>query len=330
MLHVLVEHTGHGAIAERSSGGTASEAKLTYLLESLKSESLSPDALDCSGSYFILLMLEGLGVVSSQEDRYCVCSTIRLHYVQQLLAAGHFQHAAFVALQLPSESQRTTVVENVLSLWIARQYDSRTQSLHDMQAYCTLRLPLSLFHRLAARHARYHKAFDTQVFHLLEAQEGWEAREVLAECVAPLWGLHTPKKRAELLAMLEGCREEGPGGLGELLLRYLRLRDLLDGVEEKDEQVAQELRTLLLGLTHYRSCQTRSQSEKLPEMLEEVASDLLQRLADLESLTACPSTSLAMALICKGELQVLEEVREEAVQTTLRSFLACAADNLVV
>lgn len=248
--------------------GTGLELEIrNSVITALSPAGYTRDALDYRASYLLLVMLECAGI----SDRDAVhAHIIRQHYIFQLLSAGLWQWAVYVALQISDVSTRYSLVNDIVLRWGAPDtWDTQEESsaldnhtttsaaLTNRNSYNngspqsflirSLSLPEALLHEAASYYCGYEHSYTKQVSHLISASLYTQATEVTVLKIAPTAMLASGAASRNLLLLLETIAEQQQkdedetrlGGvrykdhyedISNIFLSYLRLKDAVEAL----------------------------------------------------------------------------------------------------
>lgn len=178
------------------------------VIAALKPNGYTRDALDHRASYLLLVMLESAGISHINATHAHI---IRQHYIFQLLSAGLWQWALFVALQIPDLSARYCLVSDIVLRfggecnWDAEKQASERQAFPSLFAFLTtaLSVPEALLHEARAYRAGYAHDHNKQVMSLISAGRFRLATEVTVSHLAPAAMLASGAAADQLLQLLE-------------------------------------------------------------------------------------------------------------------------------
>eukprot|EP00128_Syssomonas_multiformis_P018802 Colp12_sorted_trinity150504_noHs@2013 len=178
------------------------------VITALRPNGYTRDALDHRASYLLLVMLESGGLSHINATHAHI---IRQHYIFQLLSAGLWQWALFVALQIPDLSARYCLVSDIVLRfgsecnWTAEKQAAERHSSPSLYAFLTtaLSIPEALLHEASAYRAGYECNYNKQVMSLISAGRFRLATEVTVSHLAPTAMLASGAAADQLLELLE-------------------------------------------------------------------------------------------------------------------------------
>jgi hypothetical protein len=218
-------------------------------IAALRPSGYTRDALDHRASYLLLVMLESAGISHISATHACI---IRQHYIFQLLGAGLWQWALYVALQLPDASARYCLVTDILMRfagdceWDAEGNAPTKRAFVSLQAFLTnaLNLPESLLHESAAYYAGDQRNYNKQVSNFISAGKFRLATEITVNRIAPTAMLASGSASSKLLQLLETIAglaakdatafqtpyADHYADLSDVFLSFLRLKNAIEEV----------------------------------------------------------------------------------------------------
>lgn len=178
------------------------------VIAALRPNGYTRDALDHRASYLLLVMLESAGISHINATHAHI---IRQHYIFQLLSAGLWQWALFVALQIPDLSARYCIVSDIVLRfggecnWDAEKRASERETFPSLYAFLTtaLSVPEALLHEASAYRSGYEHDHNKQVINLISAGRFRLATEVTVSHLAPTAMLASGAAADQLLQLLE-------------------------------------------------------------------------------------------------------------------------------
>lgn len=184
-----------------------------HVIAALQPAGYTRDALDHRASYLLLAVLECGGISHINATHAHI---IRQHYIFQLLSAGQWQWALFVALQFPDVSARYCLVSDILQRFAGEyQWEQEEQraaghvAFPSMYAFLTtsLNIPAEMLHEANAHYAGYQQNFNKQVNSLLSAGKYALATEITVRHLAPVALLASGTASSKLLELLESIAD---------------------------------------------------------------------------------------------------------------------------
>ena len=209
LLELLFPSSSSSSNAGSDFDGGALELEIrNNVITALKPSGYTRDALDYRASYLLLVMLESAEISHIDATHAHI---IRQHYISQLLGAGLWQWALFVALQVPDLSARYCLVSDIVLRFgyggegggAFRGWDSKQdeQLFHFLTV--ALNIPGEMLHEAAAYRAGYEHRHRQQVSCLISAGRCREATEVTVTHIAPAAILSSGSASQRLLLLLE-------------------------------------------------------------------------------------------------------------------------------
>ena len=187
----------------------------TKVIAALRPSGYTRDALDYRASYMLLVLLESAGIARSDATYALI---VRQHFISQLLAAGCWQWAVFVALQLPHPTVRADLVRDIVLRWGGEsRWEDQLQdtaasaaAAGDLQCMITQQLlvPDSLIHESAAYLCGYQWHYEQQVDQLNLAGQWQIALEVTVDKIAPRAILASAGAIDQMLVLLEAFEDK--------------------------------------------------------------------------------------------------------------------------
>lgn len=215
-LYALLELLFPGAASTNMDLGEA-ELEMDIrnnVIAALRPNGYTRDALDHRASFLLLVMLESAGISHINAVH---ANIIRQHYIFQLLSAGLWQWALFVALQIPDLSARYCLVSDIV-LRFGGECDweeEKKASSKGGHAYpslytfltTALNIPEELLHEASAYRAGYQHQHNMQVRSLIAAGKYRLATEVTVTHLAPTAMLASGAAAEQLLQLLESIAD---------------------------------------------------------------------------------------------------------------------------
>ena len=288
------------------------------VINALRPSGYTRDALDYRASYMILVMLESAGISHISSTHACI---IRQHYISQLLSAGLWRWALFVALQLPDPSARYCVINDIIMRfgcefdWDAESSTASLRPYDSLHVFLTnaLSIPETLLHESEAYFAGYRGLYYKQVNCLISAKMYELSTEITVTRIAPMALLSSDAASSQLLKLLEtisglSSQNTPVSGttysnnytkLSDVFLTFLRLKDAIcrvNGVEKSSTtdmvvlamevpELVREARELIGRITAVN--QLRKAIKKKNRCDRKTKTDLNERYIDIVLFDMC-------------------------------------------
>lgn len=306
------------------------------VVNALQNEGYSRDELDGRASYLNLVFMECLGMLSL---RSFPSHLIRCQIIFQLVSEGFYEWAAFVAMQMPQQRDRSSLLASILQTWVIQAENDETEFEAVAAALDRLLVPRSMLHEALALRCGYLRQYEKQSLHLAKGGHNHEAAQVICRHLAPKYINKADGSHKTLLEMLESLMHQErhrPDGLTALVMEYLQLQDAAvhckQAAEEVDvvQELKQEATALLCRVQQQMEAlcgEKAADADAMRTMLLNMGSYLFGLVAQVDG--KLPAPSLALAVVdAMPELPVYGHVLATAVADSRLAFMTCAADCL--